>query len=444
MKVLLVNKFYFPHGGSETYLFQVEALLKKKGHSVSVFSTRDPRNKPCPEARFFVEKVDYNRRDISFERKVRFGARLLYSFDAAKKMDALLREVKPDIAHLHNICHQISPSILPVLKRHGVPIVQTLHDFKLICPSYRMLSPEGICERCHGGRYYNVIRQRCVKGSLAFSLLLCLEAYLHRAIRSYDRVDLFIASSQFYRDKLVSFGVDGRRIRVLPNFVQPDEEPSCEEARGSTPSCRAPNHPQDAHATGYALYCGRLGSEKGVLTLVKAAEGAPNLRVVIAGSGSEEAVVRQYLNAKRVRNVELAGFVSGDAKKELIRGAAFFVVPSEWYENCSLSIHEAFAYGKPVVGARIGGIPEQVKPGYNGLLFEPGYATDLREKMLYLVSHRDALLEMARNARKTADEVYAPEMLYDKLLQIYREAMEQKPELRTPRERPCKEREVVR
>ena len=405
MKVLLVNKFYFPHGGSETYFFQVEELLKKKGHSVSIFSTRDPRNKECAQSRFFVEKIDYNRRDIPLGQKVRFGARLLYSFDAARKMDALLKKVKPDVAHLHNICHQISPSILPVLKRHGVPIVQTLHDFKLVCPSYRMLSPEGICERCYGNRYYNVIRQRCVKGSLAFSVLLCLEAYFHRAIRIYDRVDLFIASSQFYKDKLVSFGVDARRIRVLPNFVQPDERPSY-------------------RSDGYALFCGRLGSEKGVLTLVKAAERAPDIRLIIAGSGSEESAIRQYLTAKKMRNVELVGFVSGQAKRELMRGACFFVVPSEWYENCSLSIHEAIAYGKPVVGARIGGIPEQVKSGYNGLLFEPGNAEDLRDKMQYLVSHPEEVSRMGRNARKTADEMYGPEIMYEKLMEIYREAME--------------------
>lgn len=408
MKVLLVNKFYFPHGGSETYFFQVEELLKKKGHSVSIFSTRDPRNKECAQSRFFVEKIDYNRRDIPLGQKVRFGARLLYSFDAARKMDALLQEVKPDIAHLHNICHQISPSILPVLKRHGVPIVQTLHDFKLVCPSYRMLSPEGICERCYGNRYYNVIRQRCVKGSLAFSVLLCLEAYFHRAIRIYDRVDLFIASSQFYKDKLVSFGVDARRIRVLPNFVQPDERPSY-------------------RSDGYALFCGRLGSEKGVLTLVKAAERAPDIRLIIAGSGSEESAIRQYLTAKKMRNVELVGFVSGQAKRELMRGACFFVVPSEWYENCSLSIHEAIAYGKPVVGARIGGIPEQVKSGYNGLLFEPRNAEDLRDKMQYLVSHPEEVSRMGRNARKTADEMYGPEIMYEKLMEIYREAMERQP-----------------
>jgi len=410
MNVLLVNKFYFPHGGSETYFLQVEELLKKKGHSVSIFSTRDPRNKQCAESRFFVEKIDYNRRDIPLGQKVRFGARLLYSFDAARKIDALLQEVKPDVAHLHNICHQISPSILPVLKRHGVPIVQTLHDFKLVCPSYRMLSPEGICERCYGNRYYNVIRQRCVKGSVAFSVLLCLEAYFHRAIRIYDRVDLFIASSQFYKDKLVSFGVDARRIRVLPNFVQPDERPS---------------YPSGD----YALFCGRLGSEKGVLTLVKAAERAPDIRLIIAGSGSEEDAIRQYLTAKKMRNVELVGFVSGEVKRDLIRRAAFFVVPSEWYENCSLSIHEAIAYGKPVVGARIGGIPEQVKAGYNGLLFEPGNAADLRDKMQYLISHPDETHRMGKNAAKMATGVYSPEVHYQELMRIYCDAASrQKPE----------------
>jgi len=404
LKILLVNKFYFPLGGPETYLFQLERLFKEKGHSVIVFSTRDPRNKACEHSPFFVEKIDYNRPDISLRQKVEFGLRLLYSFDAARKIDALLEREHPDIAHLHNICHQISPSILTVLRRRGIPIVQTLHDLKRICPSYKMLSASGICERCRGGRYYNAALQRCVKGSLAFSALNCVEAYFHRAIRIYDAIDLYIAPSLFYKEKLISFGVDGERIRAMPYFVFQDQMPSFE-------------------SKGYFLHCGQLGKQKGVLTLVKAVEGYDSFRLVMAGSGPEESAIRRYLRDKQMRNVELVGFVTGERKARLMREASFLVLASEWYENCPLVVMEAFAHGKPVIAARIGGIPEQVRDGFNGLLFEPGNVSDLRAKIEYLLSNPEEVVRMGSNARRTAEDVYSPQVHYRKLMRLYDEVI---------------------
>lgn len=347
-----------------------------------------------------MDKIDYNRSDIPLRQKVTFGSRLLYSFDAARKLDALLQKEQPDIAHLHNICHQISPSILPVLRRHGIPIVQTVHDLKRVCPSYRMLSAKGICERCRGGRFYHAIFQRCAKGSVSFSALNCLEAYFHQAIRIYDIIDLSICPSVFYKDKLVSFGVDARRLEVLPNFVTLQQTPP-------------------ANSRAYVLYCGQLGKQKGVLTLVRAFERLPSTRLLLAGSGPEEPTIRRYIQARQMRNVELVGFVKGERRARLMREASFFVLPSEWYENCPLVVLEAFAYAKPVVAARIGGVPEQVKDGFNGLLFEPGNASQLREKIRYLDSHPEEVARMGSNARKTAERLYSPEVHYRKLMEIY-------------------------
>lgn len=404
LKILLVNKFYFPLGGPETYLFQLERLFREKGHSVVVFSTKDARNRKCPQSPFFVEKIDYNRSDLPLRQRVKFGLRLLYSFDAARKMDALLRKERPDIAHLHNICHQISPSILPVLKRRGVPAVQTLHDLKRVCPNYMMLSGSGICERCKGGAYHNTILQRCVKGSLGFSALNCAEAYLHGAIRVYDSIELYIAPSRFYKRKLVSFGLSAESIRAMPYCISLDQTPS-------------------QSSKGYILHCGRLAKHKGVFTLVKAVEGCGTLKLVLAGSGPEEETLRRYLREKRVRNVELPGFVTGKVKARLMREASLVVLASEWYENCPLVIMEAFAYGKPVVAARIGGIPEQVRDGFNGLLFEPGNVSELRERIQYLFSKPHEIARMGRNARKTAEELYAPDHHYQQLMSVYDEAI---------------------
>ncbi len=401
LKVLLVNKFYFLLGGPESYLFQLETLLKEKGHSVLVFSTRDPRNRESEQSRFFVEKIDYNRPDIPLLHKATFALRLLYSFPAARNMDALLRRERPDIAHLHNICHQLSPSILPVLRRHRIPIVQTLHDLKWACPNYTMLSASGICERCRGGRYYNAILQRCVKGSVAFSALNSLEAYFHRAIRIYDRIDFYLSPSIFFKEKLISFGMDARRITVLPNFVV-------------LPPLSSPC------PGGHVFYGGHLARHKGVLTLVRAVQGESALRLVMAGSGPEESAIRRYLRQKQMGNVRLVGFVDDDERARLMREASFVVLPSECYENCPLVILEAFAYGKPVVAARIGGIPELVRPGFNGFLFEPGNAAELREKIRYLMSHPEEIARMGSNAREAAEEAYSPEVHYRNLMRIYR------------------------
>jgi glycosyltransferase involved in cell wall biosynthesis len=267
-----------------------------------------------------------------------------------------------------------------------------------------MVSGGRICERCQGRYYYNAILQRCVKGSLSFSVLNCLEAYIHKAIRIYDFVDLFISPSEFNRDKLMSFGVDARRIRLLRNFVELEPAPPA-----------APG--------GCVLYCGRLGREKGVLTLIKAVERQSDVNLVIAGSGGEEATIGQYVREKQIPNVRLVGFVSGEAKKQLFREASLCVVPSEWYENCSLSVLEAFAWGKPVVASRLGGLPEQVKPGFTGLLFEPGNVSDLGEKIRYLIAHPDEASTMGRNARTLIEQVYSPEAHYNKLTGIYQEAI---------------------
>ncbi len=382
----------------------MERLLREKGHSVLVFSTRDPRNRKSLQSPFYVEKIDYNRSDIPLRQKVKFALRLIYSFDAARKMDALLQNEKPDIAHLHNFCHQISPSILPVLRKHGVPIVHTLHDLKLACPNYWMLSPRGICEKCRGNRYYNAILQRCVKGSLSFSVLNCLEAYLHKVTRIYDIIDLYISPSNFCKEKLSSFGVNGRRIRVLPNFLELEDKPP-------------------TSSRGYMLYCGRLLKEKGLLTLLKAVRAVPHAQLVIAGSGPQDTPIRNYIRQNKMSNVQLVGFVTGHRRTQLMQQASFFVVPSECYENCSLSVLEAFSFGKPVVASRIGGIPEQVKPGFTGLLFEPGDPDDLRDRIRHLISHPQDVSRMGNNARKTAEEAYSPEVHYHKLMEIYQEAI---------------------
>ncbi len=369
-----------------------------------IFSTEDRRNKTSPQSPFFLEKIDYNRPDIPFRDRIRFGLRLLYSRDAARKMDSLLRRERPDVAHLHNICHQISPSILPVLRRHGVPIVQTLHDLKRICPNYTMLSAGRICERCRGGRYYNTVLQRCVKGSLAFSTLNSVEAYFHSLIGIFDSIDLYVAPSQFYKTKLISFGLDANRIRAMPYFVSLDHGPSQE-------------------SKGYILYCGRLAKHKGVFTLLRAVEGCDTLRLVLAGSGPEERMIRRHLQEKNMVNVDLAGFVTGARKAQLMREASFLVLASEWYENCPLVVMEAFANGKPVVASDIGGIPEQVIHGFNGLLFEPGNASELRARLLHLFSHPDEITRMGRNARKTAEELYSPQDHYRRLMGVYEEAI---------------------
>jgi len=404
MKILQINKFYYLRGGAERYFFEIQKILGERGHEVIPFSMHDGRNRQSPYSRFFMSHIDYGQ-PMSIGTRFKAVPRVVFSMEAKRKIEALIDEVQPDIAHLHNIAHHISPSILYPLQRHTIPVVQTLHDYKLICPTYRLLAKGKICERCRVHRYYNAILQRCNKGLLSASILNCLEMYVHKVMGLYEKIDVFISPSRFLKEKFVDHGVAEDRIVHLPNFLRMDNLT-----------------PQYTSHNGYILYFGRVSEEKGLLTLVQAMRAIPEVQLRIAGEGPLTEHLKNCIERERIKNIFLMGYVQGVALIKTIRDSMFTVLPSEWYENYPFSILESFVLGKPVVGSRIGGIPELIQHKKTGLTFEAGNVEDLRSKLRELVTNPGLIREMGIRARHASEDILNADMHYEKLMIIYRRA----------------------
>ena len=404
MRVLAVNKFFFVKGGCERYFFDLEELLKSHGHEVRHFSMAHPRNRPSPDSRFFVSEVDFSAAG-SLMGRIKKGTRVVYSREARRAMDGAIHEMKPDLVHLHNVAHQLSPSILRAVKRAGPPVVQTLHDYKLICPVYVLMRDGRICEDCRRRRFYNVAIKGCHPGGLAAGLANAAEMYLHMCVlKSYDVVRLFICPSRFLMEKMIALGVPEEKLVHLPYFIPVDEYKPCAE-RGE-----------------YYAFAGRLSREKGLGTLMKAASMAPRMKLMVFGEGPmEEELKRRYGSEPWV---EFAGHLGAAELRDRLSRAAFCVVPSEWYENLPLIVMECFALGVPVIASRIGGLPEMVQNGENGLLFEPGNAEDLASAISWLGRHRNVTERMGAQARGFAEREYGPEAHYGRIMEVYKRVLQ--------------------
>jgi glycosyltransferase involved in cell wall biosynthesis len=401
-RILQINKFHFLNGGAELYYFGLSKLLRDRGHTVGHFSMKHPENVPCAEERFFVDNVDYDKPG-GFYRKLLLAGHTVYSIEARKKLGLLLDCNSYDIAHLHNFHHQLTPSILVELKRRGLKIVHTVHDFKLVCPNYRMLTHDGVCERCKGHRYYQCVLHRCNRNSLSASAVCALEMYVQRLMGCLDFIDIFLAPANFTAAKIIEFGIPRSKVRVVPNMIDVKTyEPQYEPGK-------------------YLLYLGRLSPEKGVATLIRAMKRLPETPLVITGRGSYADEMQKMVRDASLRNIEFAGHLGGSTLTNMIRNCMAVVIPSEWYENCPFSVIEAFAYGKPVIGARIGGVGEMVADGETGYQFDAGDADGLADVLAKAVADPANLRAMGCRAREVAETVYDAEPHYDLIMRSYNE-----------------------
>jgi len=375
--LLLVNKFYHDTGaagGVGRYLVQEEEDLLQAGWTVVPFAMAEPESRPSEWSRYFVQARDYSRPRWGWD-GLQDAASLLWNREAARKLDALLTRTRPDVAHLHNIYHHLSPSILGVLKRHRVPVVMTLHDLRLLCPAIHMLRDGKVCERCRGGRFHNAVLGRCVKNSLPASLLAALETFHQRARRLYvDQVDLFLCPSRFILDQYLEWGFPAAKLRHLPNFVDleqwhPDRIPRREDP--------------DAY-----LYFGRLSREKGLKTLLEAhrlwesghqagGDVPRPLTLLIAGEGPDETALRDRAQSLGIQAGEFLGTLDRPGLQQALGRCRFTVLPSECYENSPMAVLESLAAGLPVVGTDLGGIPEMISEGVTGFLAQPRDASSL-------------------------------------------------------------------
>lgn len=398
MKILSVNKFYWKKGGSETVFFAEKALLEQHGHTVVPFSMQHAGNLETPYSQYFVSESDYEKSGLL--NKAKMAMTIIYSFEAKSKMQQLLEVYQPDVAHFHIFQHQISPSVFTPLKRRGVPLILTLHDLKPICPSYLNYNQGEVCEKCYGQKFYQCTVNKCTKGSYVKSLTNSIEMYLHYALGFYQEVDKYIAVSQFYRQKMLANGFREDQVCYLPNPIAVEQYQVATEDKG------------------YVLYFGRLTQEKGVDILLEAAKRCPGITFKIVGTGP--LLPDLQAQALGLTNVEFLGFKSGNELTDLVSQSAFTVLPSRWYENCPMSALESMAMGKPVLGARMGGIPELINEGVDGFTFAPNNPEDLAEKISLLHGYgKHKRQEMGMQGRAKIERDFAAEQHYQKLLDIY-------------------------
>lgn len=405
MKVCIVNTFHYRRGGDSTYALDLSCLLESKGHQVVHFAMRHPQNMPSIWEPYFAECIDFSEIFLhgGFLRKAKALIRSLYSTDARDRFAKLLDDTQPDIVHLNNFRRHLTFSVVKEAHRRRIPIVFTAHDYDPICPNSLLLADGKICEACKGFRYYKAILRRCKEKSLLGTAAIALEGYFVLIKGLYEMIDLIIAPSQFLRHKLIEFGFQASKIVHLPNFVNPQD---------FSPSFKGDGF----------IYFGRLAVEKGIESLIKVASSLPDIRLTIAGDGPWKEEALKLISSLGCYNVRLTGRLPKEQLGEEIRKSMGVVLPSICYENFPYSVLEAFAYGKPVIATRIGGIPEMVSNGENGLLVEPGDWDDLRKSMDYLHNHPEIAEKMGMAARKTVETRYNAELHYERLMEVYKMA----------------------
>ena len=405
MRILMINKFFFIKGGSETYYFSLKELLEKNGNEVIDFSMKDEKNFDSQYSSYFVDNIDYNKKQ-NLLAKLKLGIKIVYSYEAKEKLENLIQETKPDIAHLHIFQHQLTSSIIDVLKKYNIPIVYTAHDLKMLCPNYKMLNNElEVCEKCKNSKYYNCFKNKCIKKSYAKSFIGMCEAYFNKYRKNYEKIDYILTPSEFYRRKFIEFGIDKNKIEHLPNFLC-DSEIEYEKKENSN----------------YYLYFGRLSEEKGIMTLIKATQDAKiNLKIV--GTGPEEENIKKYIVDHNLKNIKMYGFKKGKELYTFVANAKCVVIPSEWYENGPYSAIETLKLGVPIIGADIGGIPELINN--NGFTFKCGDIQDLKKtinKFEGLSSNK--LKEYSENSKKIFNNVYNEDKHYKRIIKIYKDLLE--------------------
>lgn len=392
MRILLSNKFYYRRGGDCVCTINLEELLKANGHEVAIFSMDYPENLPSEWSKYFPSEVKFKPGLGLFETIKRpFG-----TSEVKRKFKTLLNDFKPDVVHLHNIHTQLSPIMGQIAHEKGVKVVWTLHDYKLLCPRYDCLrNGETICEKCFTDKS-KVKEYKCMKGSTIGSLLAYYEANSWTRERLEAQTDAFICPSQFMADKMAQGGFSQSKLNTLCNFIDVEK-------------CR-----KDSYEKGdYYCFIGRLSHEKGVKTLIEAALQLP-YKLKIIGGGPLEAELKELIVGNS--NIEMLGFKQWDEIKEIVGGARFSVIPSEWYENNPLSVIEAQCLGTPVLGANIGGIPELIENGVSGMTFESRNAADLKSKIEVMFATKFDYETLA----KTSQNRYSSAAHYAELMKIYR------------------------
>jgi glycosyltransferase involved in cell wall biosynthesis len=381
MTILHIHKFFTPKDGATIYLQQLMARQAAAGHTVHILSTRAPTNAPSPDTKYFIHQYDFSRSEGA-ARDAKKAWAFLWNAEARDATARVIREVHPDVIHLHNVYHHFSTSILGVIRKSGIPCVQTLHDLKLACPNYKMFTEGSVCERCKGGKYWNPIIHHCLASSASANILAGLEMSVSKMTQAYEKtVRTFICPSAFYAKKMQEWGEPAAKFTVLPNPAEVSATPA-------------------PLGGGFVLFVGRLVAEKGVETLIRASARVPSLPLRIAGTGPEEETLRHLVRTLNAPHISFLGFVPPAELAPLRVTAEAVAVPSVWYENSPLAVLEAMGEGVPVLTSNIGGLPELITDGQEGFLSDPSSVQAWAESLerLQAISH-DLRLRMGAQGR---------------------------------------------
>ncbi len=398
MKILMVNKFLYPNGGSETYIFKLGEYLVTQGHEVQYFGMEHEGRCVGNCVNAYTSDMDFH--DGSKIAKLTYPIKTIYSVEARKQIRKVLEDFQPDVVHLNNFTYQLTPSIIIEIVKwrkktgHKCRIVFTAHDYNLVCPNHMLNNPNSRenCEKCLGGHFLNCIKGKCIHGSTVKSVVGAAEGYYWKTRKIYKYIDSIICCSEFMKCKMDTNCLFKGKTVALHNFVDKVKWKNIEKKD-------------------YVLYFGRFSEEKGIGTLIDVCKSLPQIQFIFAGTGPLEDKI------KNVRNIKNVGFQTGGPLEKLIREARFSIYPSEWYENGPFSVMESQMYGTPVVGAEIGGIPELIQRGKTGELFKPGDKDELRKIILKLWNDKDKMDEYSKNCKNiNFDDV---EEYCQKLLKIY-------------------------
>jgi len=405
MKILMIHKFYYIEGGAERYVFNLTHLLENKGHTVIPFAVKHPDNFETPYQEYFAdyfspEQFSQTRNPL---KRITTAQRVIYNRRAQQKLAQLIKDTRPDIAHVHSIYHHLSPSVLQTLKDFNLPVMMTLHDYKLVCPNYIFLDGKRrVCEACRGKHFWQAMVRKCFRDSYAASFLTTVEAYFHYFKKSYkNNVDVLVSPSQFLAEKISQYGYAHKPVLVQPYTLNISEyKPSF--------------FPLD-----YFVFMGRLTHEKGVHFLLDAMNQIKDTSLYIIGTGPIEEKLKRRIKEQGLSNVKMLGYKSGDELKRLVAGAKFTVVPSEWHDNSPLVIYESLALGKPVIGSRMGGIPELIDEDGDGFVFDRGDLSGFVNVINSLVHDQKKLSNMGKRAREKAEFIFGFDNHYHKIIELY-------------------------
>ena len=396
MKILLVHKFLYPKGGAETYVLKLGAFLQDRGHEVQYFGLDREENTVGNRIGAGVSDLDFS---AGILRNLHAPLRIIYNDQARRKIRAVLEDFQPDVVHLNNIQYHLTPSVIQEIARYRrvtgslVRIVYPADEYQLICPSHGLFDTNlKVCEKCLRGNYTHCLRTKCLKNSYLKSLLAMMDAYFWKWSAAYDYIDTIICPSRFLKEKLDTQPRFRGKTVAIHNFVDTVEAATAEKE-------------------GYVLEFGHLSRDKGTDTLLEVAHHMPETQFVFAGFGEMEPEIEKLPNCRFV------GFQKGKDLEMLIRKATVSVYPSRWYENCPFSVIESQMYGTPVIGARMGGIPELIREGETGELFEAGNAAQLEEKLRKILFTPHLAQIYRDHCHKVVFET--PDSYCEKLLTLY-------------------------